>query len=114
MITNRAGKDLHSPGGWNSAVTKKFGIRGIPRFLLFNKHGELVEEEAKRPSDETLYDDLLKLIGEPGPILSKEKKKDKKEEKAGKEKKVKEKKIKEKGKKKDKKKRRNKKEKSEE
>jgi len=107
------GVHLHSPGGWNSAVTKKFGIRGIPRFILFNKHGELVAEEAKRPSDETLYDDLVKLIGEPGPILSKEKKKDKKE-KVDKEKKGKEKKIKEKGKKKDKKKRRNKKEKGEE
>jgi len=80
------GIHLHSPGGWNSAVTQKFSIRGIPRFMLFNKHGELVEQEAKRPSDETLYDDLLKLIAEPGPVISKEKTKDKKEEKVGKEK----------------------------
>ena len=80
------GIHLHSPGGWNSAVTQKFSIRGIPRFMLFNKDGELVEPEAKRPSDETLYGDLLKLIAEPGPVLSKEKGKDKKEEKTGKEK----------------------------
>ncbi len=80
------GIHLHSPGGWNSAVTQKFSIRGIPRFMIFNKDGELVEPEAKRPSDETLYDDLLKLIAEPGPVISKEKAKDKKEEKVGKEK----------------------------
>jgi len=41
--------------------------------MLFNKDGELVEPEAKRPSDETLYDDLMKLIAEPGPVLSKDK-----------------------------------------
>lgn len=76
------GIHLHSPGGWNSAVTQKFSIRGIPRFLLFNKNGELVEPEAKRPSDETLYDDLLKLIAEPGPVKSKEKAKDKKDKSA--------------------------------
>jgi len=93
------GIHLHSPGGWNSAVTQKFQIRGIPRFLLFNKNGELVEQEAKRPSDETLYGDLLKLIAEPGPVLSKEKTKEKKAEKTGKEK-IKKKKDKKKRKKK--------------
>lgn len=86
------GIHLHSPGGWNSAVTQKFSIRGIPRFMLFNKNGELVEPEAKRPSDETLYPDLQKLMAEVGPALPK--KKDKKEGKPAKEKDKKKKKAK--------------------
>jgi len=61
------GTHLHSPGGWGSEVTKIFSVRSIPRFMLFNKKGELVAEEAKRPSDPTIYDDLVKLIKEPAP-----------------------------------------------
>jgi len=74
------GKHLHSPGGWNSAVTQKFGIRSIPHFMLFNKNGELVNEKAKRPSDATLYDDIMALIGETGPALPSKKEDSAKEE----------------------------------
>jgi hypothetical protein len=32
--------------------------------MILNKSGKVVEENAKRPADETLKDDLLKLMAE--------------------------------------------------
>lgn len=72
------GTHLRSPGGWKSEVTKKFGIRGIPRFILFDKYGKVVALEAKRPSDETLYNDLVEMIEADGPDIEKPSKKDNK------------------------------------
>ncbi len=58
------GFQAHSPGGWNSKIVKKFGIRGIPRYMIINKKGVFVDQEAKRPSDPTVLDTLLNLIQE--------------------------------------------------
>jgi len=81
---NIKGVHLRSPGGWNSEVTKKFAIRGIPRFILIDKFGKVVALEAKRPSDETLYDELVEMINTVGPEISKPSKKDNKNEKSDK------------------------------
>lgn len=53
-----------SKGGWSSEVCKFFNISSIPRYMILNKSGKVVEQDAKRPSDETLKDDLLKLMAE--------------------------------------------------
>ena len=53
-----------SSGGWSSEVCKFFNISSIPRYMIINKSGKVVEPDAKRPADETLKDDLLKLIAE--------------------------------------------------
>jgi hypothetical protein len=53
-----------SKGGWGSQVCKFFNINSIPRYMILNKSGKVVEQDAKRPSDETLKDDLLKLMAE--------------------------------------------------
>lgn len=53
-----------SKGGWGSEICKFFQISSIPRYMILNKQGKVVEQNAKRPSDETLKDDLLKLIAE--------------------------------------------------
>lgn len=53
-----------SRGGWSSEVCKYFNISSIPRYMILNKSGKVVEENAKRPADETLKDELLKLMAE--------------------------------------------------
>lgn len=53
-----------STGGWKSEVVKFFGISSIPRYVIIDKKANIVDENAKRPSDESLYDDLINLINE--------------------------------------------------
>ncbi len=53
-----------SRGGWTSEVCKFFQITSIPRYMILNKKGKIVEQDAKRPSDESLKEDLLNLIAE--------------------------------------------------
>ncbi|OFY73035.1 MAG: hypothetical protein A2236_12855 [Bacteroidetes bacterium RIFOXYA2_FULL_33_7] len=57
------GTNLLSPGGWNSDVTKHFQIRSIPRYLLIDKSGKVVDNNAKRPSQtEEIYNEIINLI----------------------------------------------------
>lgn len=52
-----------SPGNWQSPIAKFFGISGIPRYMLINKKGEIVDLNAKRPGmTQEIYNDILKLI----------------------------------------------------
>jgi thiol-disulfide isomerase/thioredoxin len=53
-----------SEGGWNSAVVKFFGISSIPRYILVDKKGNVFDNNAKRPGDPNIIDDLNKLITE--------------------------------------------------
>ncbi|MFV0592019.1 MAG: TlpA family protein disulfide reductase [Draconibacterium sp.] len=45
-------------GGWGSDIAKYYGIRGIPRFMVVGKDGNLVSIDAPRPSTP----DLKKMI----------------------------------------------------
>lgn len=65
-IEQNALEGIHglSKGGWSSEVCKFFNISSIPRYMILNKSGKIVEQEAKRPSDESLREDLLKLMAE--------------------------------------------------
>lgn len=56
------GFHLFSPGGWSSEVVKHFKINGIPRYMLIDKKGNIVDGNAKRPSDPATLDELLKLL----------------------------------------------------
>jgi thiol-disulfide isomerase/thioredoxin len=58
------GVNVISPGNWNSEVCRYFQISSIPRYMLMNKKGEVVDFNAKRPNDPALLQDLLKLAGE--------------------------------------------------
>lgn len=51
-----------SPGGWNSFVAKYYQIHSIPRYLLIDKKGNVVDPNAKRPSDESTLQDILNLL----------------------------------------------------
>jgi len=41
-------------GGWNSKITKDYKITGIPRFMVFDKQGNIVTIDAPRPSSPEL------------------------------------------------------------
>lgn len=56
------GKHAISKGGWKSSVTKLYGINSIPRYMLIGKDGRIIDDNAKRPSDPTIFDELLKQI----------------------------------------------------
>lgn len=43
-------------GGFNSDLTKKYSINGIPRFLLIDKDGKIISVSAPRPSDSEIVD----------------------------------------------------------
>ncbi|GAB4040503.1 hypothetical protein GCM10028809_64960 [Spirosoma gilvum] len=54
-----------STGGWKSRTVQYFGIQSIPRYILINKKGQVVDENAKRPSmTDALLEDILKLTAE--------------------------------------------------
>lgn len=58
------GVNVNSPGNWNSKVCGYFQINSIPRYMIMNKKGDIVEINAKRPADPTVLDDLLKYVAE--------------------------------------------------
>jgi thiol-disulfide isomerase/thioredoxin len=45
-----------------SAISEKFQISGIPRYLLLDKNGRVVDDNAKRPGDQGLKSDIEKLL----------------------------------------------------
>ena len=52
-----------SPGNWSSPIAKYFQINSIPRYMLIDKKGNIVDVNAKRPSSgQSIYNDILKLI----------------------------------------------------
>ncbi|MEA5428785.1 TlpA family protein disulfide reductase [Arcicella lustrica] len=57
-------RNVHSKGGWESGAAKFFKLESIPRYMLMDKKGNIVDSDAKRPSDPKILSDILKLIGE--------------------------------------------------
>jgi len=51
------------PGDWSSEIVKYFQINSIPRYMLIDKKGNFVDTNAKRPSDEAVFNDIIDLIG---------------------------------------------------
>ena len=53
-----------SKGGWKSRIVQYFGIQSIPRYILIDKEGKVVDADAKRPSmADGIWQDILRLIG---------------------------------------------------
>jgi thiol-disulfide isomerase/thioredoxin len=46
-----AGIHLFNPKGFNSEASRKYKIRGIPRYILVGKDGMLISDDAPRPSN---------------------------------------------------------------
>jgi thiol-disulfide isomerase/thioredoxin len=56
------GTQLFAENAWQSGFTQAYGINSIPRFLLIDPQGNVVESNAKRPSDPKLQEQLDKLL----------------------------------------------------
>ena len=46
------------PDGFKSALCQEYKINGIPRFMLFDKDGKIINVNAPRPSDNSIIDYL--------------------------------------------------------
>ncbi|KOS07361.1 thioredoxin [Flavobacterium akiainvivens] len=56
------GVQLFAENAWQSAFTQAYGIDSIPRFILIDPTGNVVDSNAKRPSDPALQEQLDKLV----------------------------------------------------
>lgn len=51
----------HVDGGWGAEVLAKLGIRSIPRYMLIDRNGKIVNPNAGRPGDPETLSDLIRL-----------------------------------------------------
>ncbi|MBD8487746.1 TlpA family protein disulfide reductase [Echinicola sp. CAU 1574] len=56
------GVQLVADKAWQSGLVKNYGIKGIPRFMIFDKDGNIVTTDAVRPSSPELKGQLLELL----------------------------------------------------
>ena len=50
---------------WKSSICEDYAIRGIPRFLLIDKDGNIIDKNAPRPSSKEIKD-ILADLSKPG------------------------------------------------
>jgi thiol-disulfide isomerase/thioredoxin len=55
------GVNVICPGNWTSPACRYFQINSIPRYMIMNKKGDMVELNASRPNDPELLGKLIKL-----------------------------------------------------
>jgi thiol-disulfide isomerase/thioredoxin len=55
-------ENAYSPGGWASPVVQKYKIKGIPRYMIIDKSGNIIHLDATRPSDPNTIETLKKLV----------------------------------------------------
>lgn len=65
MVKDKTGKtlNLNVPQGFKSPLAQKFGIRSVPRIVIIDKEGNIVDSNALRPSDPKLKQTLEILLG---------------------------------------------------
>jgi thiol-disulfide isomerase/thioredoxin len=56
------GVNVLSQGNWNAKVCKYFQIYSIPRYMIMDKKGDIVDFNAKRPADTSVLDDLRRYV----------------------------------------------------
>ena len=63
MVKNKKGAELqlNVPGGFKSDLVKKYLIHGVPRIVIVDEEGKIVDANAKRPSDPKLRMQLEQL-----------------------------------------------------
>ncbi|RXP46574.1 TlpA family protein disulfide reductase [Lutibacter sp. HS1-25] len=57
-----SGIQLFSDNAFDSRIARDYKINAIPRFLLFDPEGKIIDAEAKRPSDPRLREQLEALL----------------------------------------------------
>lgn len=55
------GCQLYAEEEWETEIIKEYGITGIPRFIIVDKEGKIVEANATRPSNPETKEKLLNL-----------------------------------------------------
>jgi hypothetical protein len=58
---NLKGVQIFAPNAWESDFVQDYSILGIPRFILIDKNGMIVNSNAPRPSSEELPELLNSL-----------------------------------------------------
>ena len=56
------GIQIYAPEGWQTKFIRDYRVNGIPRFILLDKEGNIVDASAPRPSEDslrTILDDLI-------------------------------------------------------
>jgi thiol-disulfide isomerase/thioredoxin len=56
------GIQLYADKNWNSDFIKSYSINSIPRFILIDPNGNILDSDAKRPSDSSLQEQLDGLL----------------------------------------------------
>ena len=56
------GVQLFSTNAFKTKLAKDYKINSIPRFILFDKEGKIIDGDAKRPSDPKLKKQLIKIL----------------------------------------------------
>ncbi len=65
VVKNKfAGKHGWIMGGWGAKLLSKFQVNSIPRYMIMDGNGKIINENAPRPSDPDIFNMLLKLAGE--------------------------------------------------
>ena len=55
------GIQIFAPEGWQSQFIQDYKVSGIPRFILIDPDGKVVNPDAPRPSSEKLKELLTEL-----------------------------------------------------
>lgn len=56
------GENVYSPGAWSSDAASYFQVNSIPRYVLIDKSGKVIDGNAKRPSDPAILKQILGLL----------------------------------------------------
>lgn len=59
------GEQIYTEGAWKSAICTEYLIKGIPRFILVDREGNIINSDAPRPSSDIIKVILKDLSGEP-------------------------------------------------
>jgi thiol-disulfide isomerase/thioredoxin len=64
MVADKSlgGTQLFADNDWQSAWVREYGIESIPRFILIDPSGNIVDADAKRPSDPALQAQLDAIL----------------------------------------------------
>ncbi|MEG1585405.1 MAG: TlpA disulfide reductase family protein [Bacteroidales bacterium] len=66
LVKDKTGEttlQLNIPDGFKSQLAQHFGIRSVPRIVIINQKGEIVDAFARRPSDPKLKNQIEELLG---------------------------------------------------
>ena len=63
MVKDEELGGIHVNTGGDQVFMKAYGIKGIPRFILLDKEGKIVNLEMTRPSQKLTLETLMKLEG---------------------------------------------------